>query len=133
MEKQIVNPWSWQDGFGYSQGVLVTNPTATLYAAGQGAVDADGNPVCLGDMPGQVAQAMDNVEAVLAEAGMTLADVVRFDVHTTDLQGYFEQGHEQVAKRFAQVGPFPAGGIATQVPALALPPMLVEITVTACR
>ena len=133
MDKRTVNPWSWQDDLGYSQGVLVTNPTATLYAAGQGAVDADGNPVCVGDMAGQVMQVMDNVEAVLAEAGMSLADVVRYDVHTTDLQSYFEQGHEQVAKRFAQVGPFPAGGIATQVPALAMPPMLVEITVTACR
>ena len=133
MEKQTINPWSWQDGFGYSQGVLVTHPQATLYAAGQGSVDADGNPVNAGDMAGQAAQTMDNIETVLAEAGMTLADVVRFDVHTTDLQPYFEQGHEQVAKRFAQVGPFPAGGIATQVSALALPPMLVEITVTACR
>jgi len=133
MEKQTINPWSWQDGFGYSQGVLVTNATATLYAAGQGSVDADGNPVHPGDMAAQAAQTMDNVETVLEAAGMTLADVVSYDVHTTDLQTYFEQGHEQVAKRFAQVGPFPAGGIATQVSALALPPMLVEITVTACR
>ena len=133
MDKQIINPWSWQEGFGYSQGVLVTNPTATLYAAGQGSVDADGTPIHPGDMAGQVTQTLANVETVLEAAGMTLADVVRYDIHTTDLQTYFEQGHEQVAKAFAQAGPFPAGGIATQVPALALPPMLVEITVTACR
>ena len=48
------------------------------------------------------------------QAGMTLADVVRYDIHATDLQDYFMSGgHEQVAKRFAQAGNIPAGGIAT--------------------
>ena len=51
-------------------------------------------------------------------------------------RSYFTAGgHEQVAKRFAEArhGTFPAGGIATQVSALAVPGMAVEITVTACR
>ena len=133
MSNTTINPWTWQEAFGFSQAVVVESPQQTAYVAGQGPIDPQGQLVAEGDMAGQAAQTMDNVETVLAAAGMTLADVVRYDVHTTDLQTYFEQGHEQVAKRFAQVGPFPAGGIATQVPALAMPPMLVEITVTACR
>jgi len=134
MNKQTINPWTWQDQLGYAQGVLVTEPRQTLYAAGQGAMDAAGNLVADGDVAGQAAQAMDNVETVLAEAGMTLADVVRYDIHATNLQDYFMSGgHEQVAKRFGQAGNVPAGGIATQVPALAVPGMAVEITVTACR
>ena len=36
MNKQTINPWTWQDQLGYSQGVLVEQPTQTLYAAGQG-------------------------------------------------------------------------------------------------
>lgn len=134
MKKQTVNPWTWQDQLGFAQGVLVTEPQQTLYAAGQGSMDPDGNLVHEGDVAGQAAQAMDNVETVLAAAGMTLADVVRYDIHATNLQDYFTSGAgEQVAKRFAQVGPFPAGGIATEVPALAVPGMEVEITVIAAR
>ena len=134
MNKQTINPWTWQDQLGYAQGVLVTEPRQTLYAAGQGSMDADGNLLHDGDVAGQAAQAMDNVETVLAAAGMTLADVVRYDIHATDLQDYFMSGgHEQVAKRFGQAGNIPAGGIATQVPALAVPGMAVEITVIACH
>ena len=134
MNKRTINPWTWQDQLGYSQGVLVEQPTQTLYAAGQGSMDGDGNLLHDGDVAGQAAQAMDNVETVLAAAGMTLADVVRYDIHATDLQDYFMSGgHEQVAKRFAQAGNIPAGGIATQVPALAVPGMAVEITVIACH
>jgi len=97
-------------------------------------MDAEGNLVHDGDVAGQAARAMDNVETVLAATGMTLADVVRYDIHVTDLQDYFiSGGHEQVAKRFGQAGNTPAGGIATQVTALAVPGMAVEITVIAAR
>lgn len=128
-----INPWSWQADHGYSQGVLVSHATETLYAAGQGPVDSDGNLACVGDVAGQARLAMDNVETVLAAAGMSLADVVRYDIHTTDLQTYFMLGHAEVVTRFAGAGVVPAGGIATQVPALAIPGMQVEVTVIACR
>ena len=39
MEKQTINPWTWQDQLGFSQGVLVTEPRQTLYSAGQGPVE----------------------------------------------------------------------------------------------
>ena len=133
MHTTTVNPWTWQDAHGYSQGVLVSHAAETLYAAGQGPVDPDGNLVHEGDVGGQARLAMDNVEAVLAAAGMSLSHVVRYDIHTTDLEDYFMLGHAEVVKRFAEVGVVPAGGIATQVPALALPGMQVEITVIACR
>ncbi len=133
MKKQIINPWTWQESFGFSQAVLVEAPSQTMYVAGQGPIDADGNLVHEGDMAGQCTLTMDNVETVLAAGGMTLGDVVRYDVHTTSLQDYFTQGAEQVVKRFAQAGIIPAGGIATEVPALAVPGMAVEVTVTACR
>ena len=43
MHTTTVNPWTWQDAHGYSQGVLVSHAAETLYAAGQGPVDPDGN------------------------------------------------------------------------------------------
>ncbi len=134
MSTRSINPWTWQEALGYSQGVLVEQPERTLYAAGQASMDPDGNLLHAGDVAGQASVAMDNVETLLAAAGMTLADVVRYDIHCTDLQDYFlSGGHEQVAKRFAMAGTLPAGGIATQVPALAVPGMAVEITVIAAR
>ena len=82
----------------------------------------------------QARHTMDNVETVLETAGMSLSDVVRYDIHATDLQHYFMAGgHAEVVKRFAEAGVVPAGGIATQVSALAIPGMQVEVTVTACR
>lgn len=133
MQKQTINPWTWQDQHGYSQGVLVVEPRQTLYAAGQGPVDADGNLVHQGDVGAQTRHTMDNVETVLGAAGMTLSDVVSYDIHTTDLHDYFSHGHAELVKRFAEAGVVPAGGIATEVSALAIPGMQVEVTVTACR
>lgn len=131
MKKQTINPWSWQDDYGYSQGVLVVQPQRTLYAAGQGAIDADGRLLHEGDVAAQACRTMDNVEAVLDEAGMSLSDVVRYDIHAADLQDYFVHGHAEVVKRFAEAGVVPAGGIATEVPALSIPGMLLEVTVVA--
>lgn len=133
MNKQTINPWTWQERFGFSQGILVEDPQQTLYVAGQGPISADGDLVHEGDIAGQVSATVDNAEAVLAQAGMTLADVVRYDVHTTSLQDYFAHGAEQVVKRFAEAGNIPSGGIACQVVALAVPGMQVEISMIACR
>jgi enamine deaminase RidA (YjgF/YER057c/UK114 family) len=133
MSSTTINPWTWQESFGFSQGVLVEAPRQTLYVAGQGPIDPDGQLAHEGDMAGQAALTMDNVETVLAAGGMTLADVVRYDVHTTSLEDYFMSGAEQVVKRFAQAGTIPAGGIACEVVKLAVPGMAVEISVTACR
>ena len=123
-----VNPWTWQDQMGFSQGILVEGATRTLYAAGQGSVDTDGRPVHAGDMPAQVGQCLDNVETVLAAAGMTVHDVVRYDVFTTDIDAYFPASG-LVAQWFGS--PAPAGGVLVQVDRLAHPEMLVEIRVTA--
>lgn len=127
---QTVNPWSWQDVFGYAQGILVSGAARTLYVAGQGSIDADGNPVHGGDMAGQVAQAMSNLEQVLEHAGMSLADVVRYDVHTTDIDSFLPASH-LVVERFAAHDHLPAGGILAQVSRLAMPPMMVEISAIA--
>jgi enamine deaminase RidA (YjgF/YER057c/UK114 family) len=129
----VVNPWTWQDALGYSQGVLVDAPRRTIYLAGQCSIAADGTPLHLGDIAAQARTAMDNVETVLAAGGFTLADVVRYDVYTTDLAQYLAAGHAHVAGRFAAAGQPPAGGICAQVNSLAMPGLMVEVVVTACR
>lgn len=39
-----VNPWTWQDGFGFSQAVDVRQAGRVLYCAGQTSVDGNGAP-----------------------------------------------------------------------------------------
>lgn len=85
---KIVNPWSYQDQYGYVQGVLVETAARTLYCAGQTSVDGAGAPIHRGNMDMQVAQAFDNLEAVLAAAGGTLSDVVRLNYYVTDLDAF---------------------------------------------
>ena len=48
-------------------------------------MDGDGSPQHPGDMASHLGLAVDNLEAVLAGAEMTLADIVRLNVYTTDV------------------------------------------------
>ena len=65
MERRIIDPWTWREEYGFHQGHEVVNATRTLYLSGQTSLDGDGNPVCVGDMAGQIRQVIDNIEAVL--------------------------------------------------------------------
>ena len=40
MERRIINPWTWQDEFGYVQANEVSGVQRTLYCSGQAANDA---------------------------------------------------------------------------------------------
>jgi enamine deaminase RidA (YjgF/YER057c/UK114 family) len=90
MERKSINPWSSSIKLGFDQAQLVEGHRRLLVCSGQDAVDADGNPQHPGDMPAQLELALDNLEAVLAAADMTLANVVRLNVYTTDLDELFK-------------------------------------------
>jgi len=98
MERRTISPWSWQDQFGFSQAIEFTNHSRTLFCAGQTSVDANGVPVHAGDMGAQFAQAMENLRIVLEQAGFTLGDVVRLNVHTTDMDKALESYGEVVSR-----------------------------------
>jgi enamine deaminase RidA (YjgF/YER057c/UK114 family) len=92
MERKVVNPWKWQEAFGFVQGNLVKSVQNLLCCAGQVPVDQDGNPVHAGDMAAQIGLAFDNLEAVLIQAGGSLSDVVQTTYYTTDVQAFGEAG-----------------------------------------
>lgn len=125
-----MNPWTWQDALGYAQAVEVNEATRTLYLAGQAAMDAEGRP-SEADMAGQIAQTMDNVEAVLREAGYSFADVVRLNVYTTSVGECLAQ-FGGIVGRLAPHGCRPSSTL-LGVTALAFPSLKVEIEVTAAR
>ena len=91
MERKAINPSSWSLKLGFDQAELIEGHQRMLVCSGQDAVDADGTPRHPGDMAAQLEMALDNLEAILAEAHMTLADVVRLNAYTTDLDKLLEQ------------------------------------------
>ncbi|GAA1032900.1 MULTISPECIES: RidA family protein [Amycolatopsis] len=129
MERTTVNPWAWSTAMGYNQGELVSGPVRTLYCSGQTAMNGDGEPQHTGDMAKQVALSLDNLEKVLAEAGMTLANLVRLNVYTTDVDKLF-QHYGVLAARLAAAGIAPSTTM-LGVTRLAIPTLLVELEGTA--
>ncbi len=92
MKKRIINPWRWQDKFGFVQANEVTEAKRTLYTAGIVSVDGDGNLLHPGDMEKQLNQIIDNLETLVTQANFKLSDVVRFTYYTTDVQAFTEAG-----------------------------------------
>ena len=91
MEKRIINPWQWQAQSAYQQAVEIKQPAATLYCAGQAAIDAAGNPNT-GPMRAQLRQVLGNVAQVVTEAGYQCRDIVHLRVYTTDTAALFGEG-----------------------------------------
>jgi enamine deaminase RidA (YjgF/YER057c/UK114 family) len=129
MQRTSVNPWQWSVEMGFNQGEVVEGATRTLFCSGQTAMDADGVPQHAGDMAAQVGMALDNLEAVLAEAGMSLANVVRLNIYTTDVDAFFAE-YGAAAARLAEAGVAPPGTL-LGVARLAFPELMVELEATA--
>ena len=89
-ERTPINPWSWSINAGFDQAQLIEGHQRQLVCSGQDAVDASGTPQHPGDMAAQLELALDNLEAVLAAAGMTLANIARLNVYTTDVDEYLK-------------------------------------------
>ena len=86
----------------YSQAIFVGN---MLFASGQlGLVPATGNSA-EGGIKEQTAQAFQNVKAILAEAGLTMDQVVKTTVFLADMND-FGAMNEVYAQQFS--GAFPA-------------------------
>jgi enamine deaminase RidA (YjgF/YER057c/UK114 family) len=129
MERTPINPWSWSTNLGFDQAQLIDGHQRQLFCSGQDAVDADGNPQHPGDMAAQLELALDNLEAVLGAADMTLADIVRLNVYTTDVDQLFEH-FSRLPERFGNAD----GRFATTVlgvSRLAAPQLLVLLEATA--
>lgn len=131
MARRVINPWTWQDRLGFVQANEVVGGERTVFLAGQVSVDDEGRPLHPGDMGAQVTKSMENLETVLHDAGFDLADVVRLNYYTTDVQSFFA-AYGAVAGRLAEAGSRPTSTL-LGVSALAFPELLVEIEATAVR
>ncbi|MEV0569841.1 RidA family protein [Dactylosporangium sp. NPDC050588] len=129
MQRTAVNPVAWSLDMGFNQGELVSGETRTLYCSGQTAMSADGRPMHDGDMAAQLALSLDNLEAVLAEAGMSLENLIRLNVYTTDVDLLFPH-YGVLASRLGAAKVAPATTM-LGVTRLAIPGQLVELEGTA--
>jgi enamine deaminase RidA (YjgF/YER057c/UK114 family) len=129
MERRTVNPWAWQDEYGYVQANEVRGPQRILFCSGQTANDAEGRPLHAGDMRAQITLALDNLETVLRESGFGLADIMRLNIYTTDMDGFFEH-YDALITRLAEAGCRHTGTL-LGVSRLAFPEMMIELEATA--
>ncbi len=99
----------------------------TLYLAGQVALDEEGEVVG-STVVEQARQVWSNIEAVLAEAGSSIADVVKVTYYMQDIREIAEE--IGVRKQVFAGRPLPAV-TAVQAAALGLPGLMMEVDVVA--
>ncbi len=115
MPKQIIHTNEAPDAIGpYSQGVMANG---FLFTAGQIPLDPATAQIVEGDIAVQTRRVMDNLAAVLAAAGLTMADVVQSSVFLADLNdfgafnkvygSYFDD--QPPARTTVEVGRLPKG------------------------
>ncbi len=103
MEKKIITSENAPAPIGpYSHSVLIGN---TLYTSGQVAKDAVSGQMIQSDIKAETAKVMDNLKAILVEAGMDFTHVVKTTIYCTDL-GNFAQINEVYGNYFTS--DFPA-------------------------
>jgi enamine deaminase RidA (YjgF/YER057c/UK114 family) len=129
MERTVVNPWTWSTELGYNQGEVVSGHSRTLYCSGQTAMSGDGEPQHPGDMKAQLALSVDNVVTILEQAGMSLANLVRLNVYTTDVDVLLKH-YGVLASRLGAAGAAPTTTL-LGVSRLAVPGLMVELEGTA--
>ena len=123
MDKQQVNPWTWQDQFGFSQAWRVDNAQSIVFVSGQTSISGDGALVGEGDFEAQTRQVMKNLQAVLAEAGASFDSVMKITIFLTDIGNLRDFG--RIKAEFIP-GKQPAS-TAVEVSSLALPGLMIEV------
>ena len=121
MKRELISSGTlWEPIVGYSRAVKVENQ---IWVSGTTATDSEGHIVGKGDAYRQTQQAIANIERALAQAGASLADVVRTRIYVTDIAQWeaFGRAHGEA---FAVARPATA---MVEVSRLIDPDMLVEI------
>lgn len=129
MQRTPVNPWNWSLNLGYNQAEIIDGPARQLICAGQTAVDGEGNPQHPDDMRSQIGLALDNLEAVLDSADMTLSNIIRLGIYATDVDEALKN-FDLLGMRFGPIQCAPPMTL-LGVTRLAIPGLLFEIEATA--
>ena len=103
MAREIISTDQAPEAIGtYSQAVKVGN---TVYLSGQIPLVPETMEMIEGDIEAQIRRVFDNLSAVAAAAGGSLADIAKLNIFLTDLSN-FAKVNEVMAEYFQQ--PYPA-------------------------
>lgn len=109
---------------GYTYAVQVGR---TVWISGQVPKNRNGELVGGDDFEAQAVQVMENLKAIVAEAGGTMADVVKINTHLTDRK--FRESVQRIRRRYFTAPNMPAS--CTVICELLVPGALLEIEATA--
>ena len=124
---KIHNPATVHAAPTYSHGIEVPPNARWLFVSGQVGASRDGKP--LEGVEAQTRQAFENIKAILASAGMSLADVVKMTAYLID-----EEDIDAFRKtRLHQLGDHRPASTLVIARRLAQPAWLVEIEVIAAK
>ncbi len=126
MAKSFNPPGVWAPFGAFSMGV-VQGQGQTVYLKGQVALDPEGKVVGRGDMPAQLRQVLENIQAVLAHVGGTMADIVSLTQYVTDIEAFMASG---AIRQTFFAEPYPVT-TTVEVSRLYDPDLMVEITAIA--
>ena len=119
-------PGVWQP-FGAFSLVTLQGDGQVVHLKGQVPLYADGNIVGIGDMPAQVDNFLENIQAALAALGGEMGDILSLTQHTTDIAAFMTSGDVH-ARYFKERYP---ARTTLEVPAFYHPDIMEEITAIA--
>ena len=122
-----VNPPGIWSPFGAFSMAVIQGDGQVVHLKGQVSLDQDGQVVGAGDMRAQVRKVLENIRAVLASMGGTMADVVSLVHYATDIEAFMGTG--DIRKEFFSP-PFPVT-TTVQVARLYRPDLVIEVTAMA--
>ncbi len=128
-DRRYHNPDTLHKSPAFSQGVSVPSTARTIYVGGQNAITADGSLVGSDDLSAQTVKSLENLQAVLADAGATIHDVVKWNIFILDGQSVNE-GFEAFNSVWGKHSDPPAITVVF-VSGFAIPGALVEIEAVA--
>ena len=98
--KRAINPTPWLQHFSLNHGIEDRSGQRALYLSGQTSTEADGSARHAGDMVKQFGFAWSNLKDALAAADMGVANIVRLNIYTTDVETFMASA-EQIVPIFA--------------------------------